>query len=55
MCQCKDCKAWRKHDNKILGKRLLKHLGPGAYFVSDYQKYKRDKRGKIKHKCKLSF
>lgn len=44
ICHCNDCRKMRKFRNKILGKRLLKHLGAKAYFVSTYETYQRDKR-----------
>lgn len=39
-CHCKDCKK-AKREGLILGTRLLRHLGPGAYYVSDYVPLKR--------------
>lgn len=44
-CTCSGCRR-AKRNGRILGTRLLKHLGPGAYFVSGYEPYKRYRKGR---------
>jgi len=35
LCRCRDCRG-QKRKGKILGSRLLRHLGSNAYYVSAY-------------------
>lgn len=44
-CTCSGCRR-AKRNGRILGSRLLKHLGAGAHFVSDYVPYRRYRRGR---------
>ena len=46
-CRCKDCKKQRRK-GRILGARLLRYLGEGAYRVSDYVPYHRFLKGRIR-------
>lgn len=44
-CTCRDCRR-AKRGGKVLGVRLLKHLGERAHFVSDYVSNHRWRKGK---------
>jgi hypothetical protein len=44
-CHCKGCKK-AKRKGLILGSRLLRHFGDGAYHVSQYVIYHRYKKGR---------
>lgn len=44
-CTCSGCRR-AKRSGRILGSRLLKHLGTGAHFVSDYVPYRRYRAGR---------
>lgn len=44
-CTCSGCRR-AKRKGRILGARLLKHLGPGAHFVSGYELHPRYRRGR---------
>lgn len=44
-CTCRDCKDQRRK-GKVLGSRLLKHLGSRAYSVSAYVPYHKFQKGR---------
>lgn len=44
-CTCSGCRR-AKRNGRILGSRLLKHLGAKAHFVSGYEPYKRYRKGR---------
>lgn len=37
-CRCKQCQKQRRR-GRVLGVRLLRHFGNGAYYVSGYVKH----------------
>lgn len=44
-CNCKDCLKQRRK-GRVLWHRLLRHFGPGAYFVSDYVEHPKFRKGR---------
>lgn len=54
-CNCRDCRVARRK-GKVLGSRLLKHLGVHAYHVSvyvAYHKWQKGRRRKEKNICHM--
>ncbi len=49
-CDCRDCKRARRK-GLILGSRLLKHLGAGAYWISDYVFHRKFAKGRKRKDC----
>ena len=52
-CTCSGCRR-AKRNGRILGSRLLKHLGAGAHFVSGYEPYKRYRKGRRPDQAQIS-